>query len=56
MPTRAGLLRLKAEECRVIAEVFREGKSRAELLLLAEQYERLADIIARIKGRASAAP
>jgi hypothetical protein len=55
MPTRAELLRLKAEECRVIADVFREGNLRAELLTLAEQYERLADSIARLEGTASAA-
>ena len=54
MPTRAEWLRLKAEECRVIAEAFREGKTRTELLVLAEQYERLADTIGRIEGTASA--
>ena len=50
MLTRSELLKFKAKECRVIAEAFREGKTRAELLVLAEKYERLADTIARIKG------
>ena len=52
MLTRSELLRLKAEECRVIAEAFRDGRARVELLLLAKQYERLADTIARVKGTA----
>jgi len=55
MPTRAEWLRLKAEECRVVAEAFREGKTRAQMLLLAEQYERLANTIAHIEGTASTA-
>ena len=55
MLTRPELLRLKAEECRVIAEAFRDGKLRAELLMLAEQYELLADRIGHIQGTASAA-
>ena len=55
MLTRSELLMLKAEECRVIAEAFREGKTRTELLMLAERYERLAETIARIDGRASVA-
>ena len=42
MPTRAQWLRLKAEECRVIGEMLRDEEARAQLMLLAEQYERLA--------------
>lgn len=53
MPTRGELLRLRAEECRVLADAFREGKLRVELLLLAYQYELLADSIERIKGTAA---
>ena len=54
MPTRAAWLRLKAEECRVFAEAFRDGKARAELLILAQQYERLADQIERMNNEGSA--
>ena len=55
MPTRSELLRLKAEECRVLAEAFRDGRTRVDLLMLAEQYERLADRIEHMQGTASAA-
>ena len=43
MPTRADFLRLKAVECRALADVFRDGVARSQLLIVAEQYERLAD-------------
>ena len=55
MPTRAKLLRLKAEELRVIAEAFRSAKLRAELLVLTEQYERLAYRIEHMQGAPSEA-
>jgi hypothetical protein len=43
MPTHADFLRLKAEECRAIADLFHNGAARSQLLIVAEQYERLAD-------------
>ena len=49
MPTRSELLRLKAEELRAIAGAFGEAKTRGELLMLAHQYELLADRVVRLK-------
>jgi hypothetical protein len=43
MPTHADFLWLKAEECRAIADLFHNGAARSQLLIVAEQYERLAD-------------
>ena len=43
MPTHADFLMLKAEECRAIADLFRNGSARSQLLIVAEQYECLAD-------------
>jgi hypothetical protein len=51
MPTHADFLRLKAEECRAIAELFHNGTARSQLLIVAEQYERLADQGKRTSNR-----
>jgi hypothetical protein len=34
MPTHADFLRLKAEECRAVADLFRDGTARNQLLIL----------------------
>jgi hypothetical protein len=49
MSTHAYFLRLKAEECRAIADRFHEGDPRFQLLIIAQQYERLADRYDRIE-------
>lgn len=53
MPTHADFLRLKAEECRAIAELFHNGTARSQLLIVAEQYERLAEQYERAAQRAN---
>jgi hypothetical protein len=55
MPTHADFLRLKAEECRAVADLFHEGAARSQLLIVAEQYERLADQDERTARRAARA-
>jgi hypothetical protein len=51
MPARAEFLRLKAKECRTVAELFKDGPARRQLLTIAEQYERLAVQHERIDKR-----
>jgi hypothetical protein len=56
MSTHADFLRLKAEECRAIADLFHEGDARFQLLIIAQQYERLADRYDRIEKSLMRAP
>ena len=51
MVSRADFLRLKAEECRTVAELFKDGTARRQLLTVAEQYERLAAQHERVAKR-----
>ena len=52
MPTQADLLRLKTEECRAIEDLFHNDTARSQLLIVAEQYERLAERYERTAERA----
>jgi len=47
--------RLKAEECCALAEIFRDGDGRAQMLLAAAHYEHLAALFERIEEDGSLA-